>query len=153
MSILPRIVLPGAACLLVLLAAGCGGGSGVGKTYPVAGKVTLNGQPVVSKSAVIQFKPDAAKGNTSPFEPAGGVDDGGNYTLTTNGQRGAPAGWYKVIVTAVEAPAPPAGKKPLTHRPEPKSLIPSKYAQEKFTIGVEVVERPAAGAYDLTLTD
>ena len=42
---------------------------------------------------------------------------------------------------------------PIPHRPEPKSLLPSKYAQEKTTISMEVVEHPTAGAYDLKLTE
>src|SRR4051812_9573839 len=95
-------VLPALVLILALVAPGCGD-EGVGKTYPVRGKVTLDGQPLVSKTAVVLFKPDAAKGNTTPFEPAASVDSAGGYTLHTKKQRGAPPGWYKVIVTATEA--------------------------------------------------
>lgn len=140
--------------LAAMLVAGCSD-AGVGKTYPVSGKVLLNGQPLLAKSAIVSFKANVAKGNTTPYEPAANVDSSGNYTLTTKTQRGAPPGWYKVIVTAIEADSPPApSKKSLKHRPVPKSLVPSKYGQEKTTpLEIEVVESPAAGAYDLSLKD
>jgi hypothetical protein len=146
-------LLPAAALLLALPASGCNDG-GVGKTYPVSGKVLLDGQPLVAKSATVLFKPDASKGNTSPFEPVASVDSGGNYTLYTRKQRGAPPGWYKVLVTATaEESAAPDSKKPLKKRPLPQSLVPGKYAQATTTpLQIEVVESPAAGAYDLTLT-
>ena len=142
-----------AALLLALAASGCGD-AGVGKTYRVSGKVTLEGQPLVAKTATVVFKPNAAKGNTSPFEPAASVDSSGDYTLYTKTQRGAPPGWYKVIVTATGTEsAPPASKKPLRERPLPQSLVPGKYGQDKTTpLEIEVVEGPAPGAYDLTLT-
>ena len=142
-----------AAVLLGLLAAGCGD-AGVGKTYAVSGKVTLDGQPLVAKSAIVSFKPIAAKGNTTPFEPAANVDSSGNYILYTNTQRGAPPGWYKVIVTAIEPALPAANpNKPLTQRPAPKSLVPAKYGQERTTpLEIEVVESPSEGTYDLKLT-
>src|SRR6516164_7128366 len=89
---------------IVGLAAGCGDHSGVGKTYPVTGKVLFNNQPLVADNAVVLFKPDPGKGNTSPFEPSGTVDDDGNYSLLTNGKEGAPAGWYKIIVAATAEP-------------------------------------------------
>src|SRR5262245_38555371 len=69
--------------LVVLLAVGCGDDSGVGKTYPVSGKVTLNGEPLIAKTATVLFKPDVAKGNTTTFEPAASVDSSGNYTVFT----------------------------------------------------------------------
>src|SRR4051812_344013 len=121
-----RLVTP--VLFLALPAFGCGDG-GVGKTHPVSGKVTVNGQPLVVKSAVVLFKPNAAKGNTSSFEPTGTVDSSGNYTLYTKTKRGAPPGWYKVLVTAVADPTPPTGKGALTKRPVPKSLVPAKYGQ------------------------
>src|SRR5262249_60393527 len=88
--------LPGSLFLVAVLAFGCGDATGVGKTVPVAGTVTLDGKPLTAASTVILFKPDAARRNTSPFEPVGTVDDQGNYTLVTQGKRGAPRGWCKV---------------------------------------------------------
>src|SRR5262245_59045081 len=146
-------VLPLALVLLLIpLAPGCGD-DGVGKTYPVAGSVTIDGEPLVSKTAVVLFKPDAAKGNTTPHEPAASLDSSGNYTLYTKKQRGAPAGWYKVVVTATETESPPPAKGPVTKRPLPRSLVPGKYGQATTTpLEIEVVSTPASGAYDLKLT-
>jgi hypothetical protein len=128
---------------------GCGDDSGVGKTYPVAGKVTLDDEPLTAMSGTVLFKPDASKGNTSSFEPVGNLDEQGNYTLNTKGKKGAPPGWYKVIVTATGEMLPAKGN---VH-PRPKSLVPAKYGQDKTTnLFIEVVDDPAAGAYDLKLT-
>jgi hypothetical protein len=53
---------------LSLLAAGCADDSGVGKTYPVSGKITLNHAPLNVETTTVLFKPDASRGNASPFE-------------------------------------------------------------------------------------
>jgi hypothetical protein len=103
---------------VTLAASGCGDASGVGKTFPVAGRITLDGEPLTAASTVVLFKPDAAKGNASPWEPTGTVDGQGNYTLHTKGKRGAPPGWYKVVVTAFKAQAD-AVKGPRTQFPPP----------------------------------
>ena len=147
----PALSWPACALLGALLAAGCGDAPGVGKLFPVAGRITVNGEPLVAPTAMILFKPDAGRGNQSPFEPAGTPDAEGRYTLSTRGKPGAPPGWYKVIVTAttLEADAP-QGKR--AGRPHPKSLAPAKYGQAHTTdLAVEVVESPAPGAYDLKL--
>jgi hypothetical protein len=135
------------------LAAGCGDASGVGPTFPVAGKVIFNHTPLTAKNTVILCKPDAARGNASPFEPAGTVDAEGNYALTTRGKAGAPPGWYKVVVTAREEAEPVHPKGPQRHRPVSKSLLPARYGQATTTdLSIEVVEKPAPGAYDLKLS-
>jgi hypothetical protein len=136
---------------LAFLAFGCTDGSGVGKTFPVSGKVMLNNEPLTAETTTILFVPDAARGNTSPFEAAGTVDEQGIYTLYTRDKKGALPGWYKVVVAASQS-STAASPGPLRHRPVPKSLVPSKYGLAKSTdLAVEVVEHPAAGAYDLKL--
>ena len=145
-------LLPAAALVAICLAAGCGDTSGVGKTFPVSGKLTLDDKPLTAASTIVLFKPDGAKGNTTPFEPTGTVDGEGNYRLFTKGQRGAPPGWYKVVVTATEY-RPEEVKGPRRHHPTPKSLVPGKYGQAATTpVVVEVVENPGPGAYDVKLT-
>lgn len=141
------------ALVFLVPASGCGDASGVGRTLPVSGKVTFNNAPWTANTTIVLFKPDADRGNTSPFEPSGTVDENGTYVLTTKGKKGAPPGWYKVIVIA-RAEAPPQHPKNLkSHRPVAKSLLPAKYGQEKTSeLAIEVVETPAAGAYDLKLT-
>jgi hypothetical protein len=114
----------------------------------------VDNEPLTAESTTILFEPDASKGNTSPFQPAGTVDEQGNYTLLTKGKAGAPLGWYRVVVTAVaEPPEHPKlpGKK--STRPVAQSLLPAKYGQTKTSgLAIEVVERPAPGAYDLKLS-
>jgi hypothetical protein len=143
---------PGCALFIALLAAGCGDALGVGTTYPVSGRIALNGEPLATATTMILFKPDASRGNLSPFDPAGTLDAEGHYTVSTKGKAGAPPGWYRVIVTAttVEAGVPKGQRRA---RPHPKSLVPAKYGQAATTdLSVEVVESPAVGAYDLKLT-
>jgi hypothetical protein len=145
-------LLPGTALLFASLAPGCGDTSGVGKTLPVTGQITLDDRPLTAPSTIVLFKPDAAQGNASPFEPAGTVDDRGNYTLFTKGKKGAPPGWYKVVVTATEPRGEGVGG-PRHQRPAPRSLIPARYGQAATTtVAIEVVDNPAPGAYDVKLT-
>jgi hypothetical protein len=111
-------------------------------------------EPLVAKNTIVLFKPDASKGNTSPFEPTGTVDASGTYTLRTEGKTGAPPGWYKVVVTARgDAPvAHPKGQQ--NHRPVSTSLVPAKYGEVRTTdLVIEVVEHPSTSAYDLKLTN
>jgi hypothetical protein len=152
MSTLPAGLVRCLPLVSVALATGCGD-AGVGPTFPVAGKVSFNNAPLTAKNTVILCKPDAARGNKSTFEPSGTVDAEGNYTLTTRGKNGAPPGWYKVVVTAREEAAPVHPKGPQRHRPVSKSLLPARYGQAQTTdLSIEVVERPAPGAYDLKLS-
>jgi len=134
--------------LIALLAAGCGGGN----THPVSGTVTIDGTPLAARDGLVTFVPVRAKGNAAEDEPAGTVDDRGRYTLYTKGRRGAPPGWYKVVVTGLADAPPAAAKGPLTQRPAPKSVVPARYGRAETTpLEVEVVASPTAGAYDLTL--
>jgi hypothetical protein len=137
------------AALCTGLAVGCGK-SDVGVTYPVNGQITMNGEPLNAASTVILFKPNAARGNASPYEPAGTVDAQGQYRLTTKGKGGAPPGWYKVVVTAVES-RPEHAKSPQM-KSVAKSLVPPKYGRAETTdLEIEVVESAFSGAYDLKL--
>jgi hypothetical protein len=138
--------------LAVVLVLGCDK-SDVGQTFPVRGMVRLQGEPLTAKSTAILFKPDVGRGNHSPFEPAGTVDRAGQYKLTTRGKPGAPPGWYKVIVTAYEAPPEhPKGTR-RGGRPVATSLVAAKYGLAETTpLAVEVVAEPKPGAYDLTLS-
>jgi hypothetical protein len=137
--------------LLTFFLLGCGDSSGVGKTFPVSGRITFKDQPWVAETTMIVLKPDRSKGNKTPFEPLGVVDEQGIYTVTTKGKDGAPPGWYKVLVTAAgDYQEHPKAK---NRHPGPRSLLPAKYGQEKTSdLAVEVVERPAPNAYDLKLS-
>jgi hypothetical protein len=82
--------------LLVIGAAGCGGGGGGFKVAPVSGVVTLNGVPLAN--AMVRFQPDAT-GNPGP-PSIGETDDQGNFILTfSDGQEGAVVGPHKVYIS------------------------------------------------------
>jgi hypothetical protein len=137
--------------LCACLASGCGDDSGVGPTFPVTGKVTINNTPLTAKSTIILFKPDASRGNTSPFQPTGTVDEEGTYTLKTKSKAGAPPGWYMVVVTAHED-APTEHPANPRHRPTARSAVHPRYGLETTSgLVIEVVENPEPGAYDLHL--
>jgi hypothetical protein len=58
-------------------------------------------------------------------------------------KKGAPLGWYKVVVIALDNARPGVNL---------KSFIDKKYGDEKTTpLSVEVVENPEPGRYDLDL--
>jgi hypothetical protein len=124
----------------LLTLAGCGGL----KLVPVAGKVTVDAEPL--KGGVVSFTPDGSKGNTARVTCVGRVNSQGRYELMTSGVRGAdtgkgaPPGWYKVtLITTLPG--------------EPPLSVHSKYTDPDQTpLSVEVVADPPAGAYDLKLT-
>src|SRR5262245_39325044 len=95
-----RLFLPTA--LLLLLPAGCGGSH-----YPVDGRVLLKGKPLKGKAGAVVLKPDTSKGNKQSASPVGVLQRDGTFSVVTNGQPGAPLGWYKVVVTATEPAANP----------------------------------------------
>src|SRR5262245_48110528 len=95
--------LAGLLLALALVAAGAvlpGCGGPAEEFFPVTGQVTLDGKPL--KVGSVSFRPDAARGNASLHHPTGEIDDQGRYTLVTVGRKGAPPGWYKVLVFADE---------------------------------------------------
>lgn len=139
------------ASLLSFLFSGCGD-NGIGVLYPVNGRLLQNAEPLKVAAGNVVLKPDAEKGNSTKFAPAGTIDADGNYVVYTKQHRGAPPGWYKVIVTASGAPPKPTANKSST-RPVAKSLLPASYGQEESTpLAIEVVEDPSDGAYDLDVS-
>lgn len=90
-----RIRLVTAACLLAL---GCGGGADGRKTvYPVTGKITMSGGPLIGAS--VSFAPREGQ----PVA-VGRTNDQGEYTLTTyEASDGAAAGPFAVVVTKATA--------------------------------------------------
>jgi hypothetical protein len=137
------------------LLAGCSS-DGV-DVVPVSGKITVDGEPLHSKSGVVNLVPNKDKGNTTTLEPTGTIDGDGNYTVYyATGKKGAPPGWYRVQVTAM-----PPGDQPLSmprpkrkgQPPPPAPLFKLKYASaQKSGLEIEVVRNPAPGAYDLKLS-
>jgi hypothetical protein len=112
------------------------------KTWPVQGKVTVDEQPL--RMGTILFTPDAAKGNLSKLEARGILTADGQYSLRTGELVGAPPGWYRVTIYAMDS--------------VDSTKLPEWLADEKYTkaetsgLAAEVVEKPAAGAYDFQVT-
>lgn len=125
----------------MLSLSGCGGL----KLVPVAGKVTLNGQPL--STGRVLFSPDSSKGNEAPVGCSGRLDSQGRFELrtagTTGGEkgRGAPPGWYKVTLMDV------TGKSDLEDKVDPKFFDASTTPWS-----VEVVANPAPDRYHFEVT-
>jgi hypothetical protein len=132
---------------LWLVAFALGGVAGCGqaeeKWLPVQGVVRLGKAPL--RSGTVIFQPDAAHGNLAKHEFRGTIDAQGRYTLSAAGRAGAPRGWYKAAVIAVEQPA--NVKDPYA---VPRWLINPRFGSpDKSGLTKEVVENPGPGAYDL----
>jgi hypothetical protein len=129
--------------LLLLTLAGCGGDSTVGHVVPVSGKVIVDGKTLTEGS--VAFLPDKEKGNNSSLQAGGKITADGTYVAFTKDVKGVRPGHYKVTVMAQTAASS-------TEASKAKLLVPEKYTTYKTTtLLIEVVESPAAGAYDLTL--
>jgi hypothetical protein len=132
------------------LASGCG--APVEKLIRVIGKVTVDGKPWTIGD--VGYFPDASRGNTIGRASIGVIGSDGTYEIHTAGKRGAPLGWYKVVVWATKDPAAagnpwgPDGK-----RRSIQWLIDPQFTSEESTpLTKEVIEQPSAGHYDLPLT-
>src|SRR5262249_22717651 len=89
---LPLLILVAAAFSLV----GCGSAGGPKHLTAVSGRVFFGTKPL--PGGAITFTPNAAKGNTSTFQALGRIKSDGSYELFTEGQAGAPEGFYKVTI-------------------------------------------------------
>jgi hypothetical protein len=136
----------GCALLVALVSvAGCGGI----KRIPTSGTVTLDGQPMTE--GVLQFIPDASKGNNLRVTCSGPISNG-RWNLVTSGMEradtgsGAPVGWFKVIYTH-----PNEGSKAPGASATPK--VAAKYYREDTTpISIELTDPPPPEGYKIELT-
>jgi hypothetical protein len=120
---------------VLLLSGGCG------KPYqlaPVAGKVTLDGQPLTG--AWVHFAPMATERNIAPGPTSHGQTDAeGRFTLRVSPEEaGAVVGKNRVFITTLQegkSDQPDAGVK------APRDRVPRKYNQETTL----VFEVPAGG--------
>lgn len=128
--------------LICLFLSGCGGGKQVNRVpvYPVSGKVTYKGQPVVGADVTFFCK----ERNMSSFAK---TDDQGKFRLTSFASfDGAPAGKQIITVSKIEAAAAATKEVDVSDpaydpfklvedakKPPPSNLIPSKYADPKST--------------------
>jgi len=142
-TLLAVLLIPG-AFLVGWLA--FGGSDGIDTRYPVEGSVLVNGNPLQGMAGLVMFVPDQSKGNKTPVNAVGEIDQQGRYALSTRGKLGAPKGWYKAVVN----PVPPGtGDRDAVKRP----AIHPRYASEAMSpLQIEVVAEPSGGAYDLKTT-
>ncbi|HEY7159486.1 MAG TPA: hypothetical protein VH575_36405 [Gemmataceae bacterium] len=136
----PRFV--GFAVLVcAFLVSGCGKESA--KLTPVAGKVTLNNQPVTA-GQVSLFSLE--KEGKAAGLMTGKIDSSGGYKILTDNRDGAPLGKYRVTVTPSMVPATDGQKGPM-------GTIPPQYMDsQKSQLTIEVVENPEPGRYDLKMS-
>lgn len=122
---------------LVLLSAGCSQNS---LESSVAGKVTLDGQPIGPGTVVF------SSGTKNPA--VGAIDVSGNYSLKTSRTAGLAAGKYRVAVSVREVPP---NSQPGDRLPPGKLLHPEKYEAVE-TSGLEFDVVPGSNTIDLALT-
>jgi hypothetical protein len=115
--------------------------------YPVSGKILLDGQPLTGVGqGSVSLRGDLAKGNKTLHQPTGAIKPGGDYEVITVDKKGAPPGWYKVVVSAF---ANKIEEGPVTPRP---LLDPKYYNADTTDLSIEVVAEPSPDAYDLNVT-
>jgi hypothetical protein len=118
---------------------------------PVTGVVRVEGQPLTA--GWITFYPDEAHGNQRSHLSVAQIQTDGTYALTTNGHRGAPPGWYKVVVASSPDPIPL--KPPRNPDGTPRNLrwlMHEKYTRPETTdLRVKVDDQTEPGRYDLHL--
>src|SRR4051794_2164808 len=108
------------ASCLVLVLAGCGGGTGGLPRPAVAGEGTLDGKPL--DSARITFMPAGGGEGTA----AGGEITGGEYSISRDD--GPTPGSYDVRITTIsKATVSDLSAMPGDPPPVPKERIPPKY--------------------------
>jgi hypothetical protein len=140
-------------CLLAVLPAmGCSGGGNV-KVYPVKGRVTFEGKPLVGGGA-ISFIPKTSQAGKAP---GGTINSDGTYVLGTYGESdGSMAGDFRVTIfqqTAQEPQATPDGSAPApAAAPEVSAAdrIPLVYADQQNTpLSATVKPEPNEINFDL----
>jgi len=122
--------------------------------YPVTGIVMVEDVPVTA--GVVSFRPDASRGNRTMHQPTGMINHDGSFELLTAGRKGAPTGWYRVLIIAdnfQEADPPRTEIWPkVPDDYKPKTLVNSRYLYFNETdVLVEVQENPRPDQYVLRL--
>jgi hypothetical protein len=135
------IVFGGMLCAATLgVSGGCGN-----SLASVAGKVTLDGEPIRGGEdvrATVYFNPAGSGGVAA----VGLVDENGEYRLATGSEAGVPPGEYKVTFTAAQLVRNAAGG-----APGGKRISPPRYAVAD-TSGLSFTVEPGSNTYDLVLS-
>jgi hypothetical protein len=118
-----RVLISSFMFLIIL---GCGGGGGIDiSLYPVTGTVTQSGSPMAGIKVTLAARDPKSK---APLLFAV-VDDEGKFEIQTSaGEKGAPIGNYKVVLSAPPAEIDYANP---GDAPKPSALIPKNYQDPK----------------------
>jgi hypothetical protein len=139
LAILPSL----AAAVVGICVAGCEGGAT--PRALVQGKILFKG--VALTTGVIVFAPDGNHGCHGPLA-CGLVQRDGSYHLQTDNQPGAPPGWYRVTVVAVE---PANDRSPGQAVAIPRTLLPEKYRDPDLSGLVREIKGEQANQIDFNL--
>lgn len=108
-------------------------------SFPVEGKVTIDGKPAEEGGVIFH---DGMK------RYVGAIKSDGSYSMMHNGQPGVPRGKYKATVAVTMTPKDAQGNP----TDLPKTLSNARYMNPQATpLEVTVTEAPPAGAYDLAV--
>lgn len=111
--------------LASLLLGGCQ--RGPAPLTPVSGKVTFRG--VALQTGTIVFTPDPSAGDRGPIAH-GKINSDGSFHLFTGEAAGAPAGKYRVTVTAYANGGMQTPSQPFV---TPYSILPDKYRDPELS--------------------
>ena len=108
----------------------------------VSGAVTVDGKPL--RTGSVSFRPIASRGNKTNHIPTCSIDAEGSFNLKVPPETsGAPLGWYKVVIVALDDPRP-------GHL---VPLINKKFMDVKTTpLEIEVIKDPEPGHYEIKVT-
>jgi hypothetical protein len=119
------------ACLLIVCVAGCSSsGPPAPKLYPVTGSLMVDGKPIPDTTVML-----TPVDLSSKAQPAiGRTDSEGKFKISTNGNRGATSGQFKVVLVpdgevAIPDPTTSANEDPNTK--SKNSYIASMEAKTK----------------------
>lgn len=131
-----------------MLLVGCGTPGIDVKLAPVTGVVTKEGKPLSDVKVMLESRDPSSK---APML-FGVTNAEGRYEITTSaGEKGAPAGLYKVYLTQVEAPASFDYAKPSAGGPKKNTdLIPANY-QSPNTTELSVDVSASGATYDIAV--
>jgi hypothetical protein len=134
-----------------ILTAGCKG-KPEEKFVSVEGQVLVDGKPLTT--GFIGFIPDEERGTKHPEYSLCEISPDGKFKLATNDKSGVRPGWYKVVVWASSEPLPQRTAFDANGQPVaiPWLVAPKYTTKETTDLFVEVVEKPAAGAYVFNLS-
>ena len=119
-------------CTLVVVGLGCGKDQNLLPLVPVTGTITLDGKPL--DSASVMFIPvGTTKGNGA----TGYTNEQGKYELSTpKGDRGAPVGEYRVVISKMLMPdgTPYSGQSGLAPMDSPaREVLPPRFSDDTQT--------------------